>query len=144
MSKWLVLFCGIIIFFLSLFIKQVYPDTGNGEPLKYISSCQIDLNNDDKPDIALLVETVRGWELIVLMKTEKAYNAFVVSEGKEGMYLSCHFGEYIKETMAGKGHSEKARVFKTPGTYIELTQPECCSAAYFWNGNGFTEVVTAD
>jgi len=32
--------------------------TGNGEPLKYISSCEIDLNNDDQPDIALLVETL--------------------------------------------------------------------------------------
>jgi hypothetical protein len=33
----------------------------DGIPLKYISNCQIDLNNDNNLDIVLLVETVIRW-----------------------------------------------------------------------------------
>jgi len=50
---------------------------GNGQPLKYINSCEIDLNGDSESDVALLVETVRGRELIVLLKTVAGYNSFV-------------------------------------------------------------------
>ena len=33
---------------------------------------------------------------------------------------------------------------KTPGTFLELVYPESSAVAYFWNGNGFTEVWTSD
>ena len=112
-------------------------------PLKYIYSCEFDFNNDDEPDIALLVETIRGRELIILMKTVSGYNAFVVSRGKPNMYLSCHFGKSVIETSAGKGKGT-GKVYKTPGTYIQLTQPEGSSVVYFWNGSGFKEVWTSD
>jgi hypothetical protein len=114
--------------------------TGNGDPLKYISSCELDFNNDGQPDIALLVETLLGRQLIVLMKAEKGYNAFIVSQGKERMHLSCRFGKTISESET----ITNAKVYKTPGTYIVLYEPEGASIAYFWNGSGFTEVCTGD
>ncbi len=114
--------------------------TGSGDPLKYISSCELDFNNDGQPDIALLVETLLGRQLIVLMRTEKGYNAFIVSRGKQGMHLSCHFGKTIRESNA----FSNPKVYKTPGTYIQLHEPEGASVAYFWNGFGFTEAWTAD
>jgi hypothetical protein len=117
--------------------------TGNGDPLKYISSCELDFNNDGEPDIALLVETLRGRELIVLMKTAKGYNAFVPYKGGHQMHLSCHFGKSVKETQAGRG--KKTEVFhKTPGTYIRLYQPEGAAVVYFWDGSDFKEVWVAD
>lgn len=118
-------------------------ETGSGMPLKYISSCELDFNSDNKPDIAFLVETSRERELIVLMNTANGYNAFLVSRGKPNMYLSCHFGNTVKETATGKGKVE-GKVYKTPGTYVQLTQPEGASVVYFWNGNGFKEVWTSD
>ncbi len=118
-----------------------YAETGTGMSLKYISSCELDFNNDDKPDIAILLETNRDWELIVLLNVAKGYKAFLVSTGKPNMYLSCHFGKIVKETLAGK---EKGRTYKTNGTYLQLTQPEGSSVVYFWDGNRFKEVWTSD
>ncbi len=114
-----------------------------GTPLKYISSCEIDLNGDDELDIALLVETVRGHELIVLLHSEDGYTSYLLSEDKPGMFLSCHFGDTVTETKAGNG-PEAGKVFDTPGAYLELAQPEGASVAYFWNGADFSEVWTSD
>lgn len=142
MKKYIFYICWLIIF-VSV-SSNAFSESGSGLPLKYISSCELDFNNDSKPDVALLVETLRGGELIVLMRTENGYNAFVVlKEKKTNMQLSCNFGESIKETAAGKGERE-GKVYKTPGTYIQLTQPEGSSVVYFWNGNGFKEVWTSD
>lgn len=140
MKRCLIYGCLVILSGVS---SNAFSESGNGMPLKYIASCEMDFNNDDKSDIALLVETSRGRELIVLMNTISEYNAFIVSRGKPNMYLSCHFGKTVKETAAGKGKGE-GKVYKTMGTYIQLTQPEGSSVVYFWNGNGFKEVWTSD
>lgn len=115
--------------------------TGNGRPLKYISSCELDFNNDNEPDVALLVETLRGRELIVLIKATKGYGTYVLEASSR--YLSCHVGKFIKETPTGKGEKE-GKLHKTPGAYIQLAHPEGPAAAYFWNGSGFKEVWTSD
>jgi hypothetical protein len=68
MRKYIVCICGVII---SIgFYSPSFSEEGNGMPLKYISSCELDLNNDNQTDIAMLVETVRGRELIILMTEE--------------------------------------------------------------------------
>ena len=120
-----------------------FAQTGTGAPLKYISSCEIDLNNDGASDIALLVEMLRGRELIVLMRTTQGYSAFEVSTDKPNMHLSCHFGVSIIETSAGKGKGT-GKVHNTPGAHIKLTLPESSSVVYFWNAKGFKEVWTSD
>ena len=117
---------------------------GNGQPLKYINSCEIDLNGDSESDVALLVETVRGRELIVLLKAAAGYSAFVLATDKPSMYLSCHLGKTVTETVAGLGHKTMGKVYQTPGAYLELSEPEGARLAFFWNGTGFQEVWTAD
>ncbi|MBI4379504.1 MAG: hypothetical protein HY578_10455 [Nitrospinae bacterium] len=140
-KKYVVYICWIII--LIGFSSNSFPETGSGMPLKYISSCELDFNNDDNPDIAFLIETTKGRELIVLMRTKSGYNTFVVSNDKPNMFLSCHFGKTIKETSTGKGKGE-GKIYEPPGTYIQLTQPEGSSVVYFWDGKGFKEVWTSD
>lgn len=114
--------------------------TGSGVPLKYISSCEIDFNADGQPDLAFLVETLLGRELIVLIRTDKGYNSFTVSKGRPNMYLTCHFGNTVRQSTA----LGDAKVYKTPGTYLKLHQPEGASVVYFWDGSGFKEVWTTD
>ena len=121
---------------------ECFAESGSGTPLKYISSCEIDLNNDDEVDITLLVETVRGRELIALIKIENGYKAYLLSKGKEDMQLSCHFGREIKETSTGKG-KRKGKVYEINGAYIKLTLPESSSVVYFWTDSGFKEVWTS-
>ena len=144
MKNIILILCCII--FLFGYSSSIIAEIGKGTPLKYISSCEIDLNNDGISDIAFLVETVRGRELIVLIRTDNGYTSYLVSEGKSNMYLSCHYGKYIKETSAGKVNKEENKIHETLGTYIKLTQPECCSVAYFWNKNtnSFQKVITSD
>lgn len=135
--------CLFFIFFVIGLVTNSLSEVGSGEPLKYIESCELDLNNDGDPDIAFLVETLKGRELIVLLGTKDGYKAFLLSRGKPNMYLSCHFGKYVEETAAGKG-KEKGKIYKTNGTYLKLTQPEGSSVAYFWNKDKFQEVWTSD
>ncbi len=66
-------------------------------PLKYISSCELDFNNDDVPDIAVLLETFRGHDLIVLMKTDKGYDAYGLSKKASSMHLSCRFESLLRK-----------------------------------------------
>lgn len=131
------------VLFLTGFITDAMSITGSGDPLKYIASCELDLTDDGKPDVALFVETMRGRELIVLVKTDKGYDAHLLSQGGSFSKLSCHFGKFLNETLAGKGKQEK-KVHKTRGTYIQLAQPEGAKVAYYWDGSKFREVWTAD
>lgn len=141
MKNYMIYACWIIIFI--GFSSNSFSETGSGMPLKYISSCEIDFNNDNESDIVLLIETIRGRELIALMKTASGYNAYVITKGKPNMHLSCHFGKFIKETSAGKGKGEE-KIYETNGTYIQLAHPEGPSVAYFWDGSKFKEVWTSD
>ncbi len=118
--------------------------SGNGNPLKYISSCELDLNNDGESDVVFLVETLRGRELVILMRTTTGYNAYEIAKVDPSSHLPFHFGKTVKETAAGKKGKGEGRIFKTPGAYTQLTQPESSAVVYFWNGRGFTEVWTAD
>lgn len=108
-----------------------------------VSSCQLDLNNDQQEDIALLVPTSAGWDLIVLLNTNEGYDTFVVSQRNPRMELSCHFGSTLRETSAGPGR-RRGRTYHTNGTYLLLAQPEGAKVAYFWKGSSFQEVWTAD
>ncbi len=137
------LFCIVSFIFILNLILPASSMSQSGKPLKIISSWEVDLNNDSKTDIAQLVETSRDIELIVLIKTSKGYNSYLVSTGKRGMNLSYHYGNSLTETNAGKGKNH-GKVYKTPGVYLELSQPEGASVAYFWNGKGFTEVWISD
>lgn len=133
--------CIYSILYILSFTSGVSGETGSGMPLKYISSCELDLNNDSELDIAILIETLKGRELIILIRTTEGYKGFLLSQDKPNMHLSCHFGKYIKETTAG---NRKGRKFETNGTYIRLTQPESSSIAYFWVNGGFKEIWVAD
>ena len=75
MKSYLVYLCSIIIA-ITGFIPDSSSETDTliGMPLKYISGCELDLNNDNEVDIVLLVETTRGRELIALMNAPSGYN----------------------------------------------------------------------
>ena len=129
------------LIFVSLFSLAARSFTGDGMPFKYISSCEIDLNGDNKADKALLIEGLNGRELLALIAKAKGYDAFLVSTGKENMFLNCKFGSEVKETNLGSG---KGKTYKTPGAYIELIKPESSAVAYIWFKGSFQEVWTSD
>ena len=119
----------------------VWAQTVSAPPIKYLSSCEIDLNGDGESDIAVLADTNRGRELIALVNSAGTYKAYVVSRGKPHSILTCRYGRSVTETKAAGG---KARTFKTPGTYLVLTQPESSSVAFFWANDKFQEVWISD
>ena len=137
----------LILLCLAMYILVIssssFAETGRGMPIKYLSSCELDLNNDDKPDIAFLIETVLGRELIVLIRNDNGYESYVLVTGKQDMYMTCHFGKEIKETIAGKG-KKKVKIHKTNGTYLQVIYPETSSVAYFWKDNKFKKIWTSD
>lgn len=129
------------IFALAEGLVRATQTTAVGQPVKYMASCQIDLNADRRGDIVLLMETVHGEEAIVLMRGDDQYSVHVPSRQRKGLLLSCHFGSSIRETTSGAG---TGRQFTTPGAYFKLEQPEGAAVGFFWNGTGFTEVWISD
>lgn len=132
---------GLLLTIYSIGLAQ----SGSGNPVKYITSCEIDLNADSLPDVALLIETIKGRELIVLIRSDSSYTAYLVKKDiPENMFLLSHFGKELKETIAGVGKNKKPKIYKTPGTYLELYYPEGPSYGYYWDGSKFQEVWLAD
>lgn len=129
---------SVFIFLLSL---PAWSYTGDGMPFKFISSCEMDFNGDQKADKAMLIEGLKGRELLALIAKKNGYDTFVVTTGKENMFLNCKVGNEVKETIAGGG---KGKVYKTPGAFLELVKPESSAVAYIWNKGSFQEVWTAD
>lgn len=115
--------------------------TGDGMPLKFISSCEADFNGDGKADKALLLEGLNGRELIALIATSTGYNSFVLSKGRPNMFLSCKISSEVKESSAAGG---AGKVYKTKGAFIELIKPESSAVAFLWEKNSFKEIWTAD
>lgn len=130
-----------LVFLISMFGSAAWTFTGDGMPFKYISSCEIDLNGDQKADKALLIEGLNGRELLVLTAKARGYEAHVVANGKPHMFLSCKIGSEVKETIAGGG---SGKIHKTPGAYLQLMKPESSAVAYVWNKGSFQEIWTAD
>lgn len=131
----------LLVVFVGSSAADTAPQAGSGVPLKYIASCEIDLDVDGEVDVVMLVETLKGRELIALMRRPSGYDAYIVSRDKPDMHLSCHFGKYIE---ARTSRRVKGTVYETPGTYIKLTLPEGSAVAYFWIPGGFKEVWVSD
>jgi hypothetical protein len=132
----------------SLSVRSTLPQTpspGDGFPARYLAPCEADLSGDGQPDLALLIETVRGTELIALVSGESnPYRAFLLlrhnQSSKPGI-LACEYDDEVRETRAGRG---TGRVFRTPGAYVHLVWPESSSVAYVWLKDTFVEVWTGD
>ena len=131
----------ILLISLLLLSSITWGFSGDGMPFKYISSCEIDLNGDKNADKAILIEGLKGRELLALISKPKGYDTYVVSTGKENMFLNCTIGISLKETIAA---GEKGKVHKTPGAYLKLVKPESSAVAYYWNKGIFQEVWTSE
>jgi hypothetical protein len=127
----------------AVFVLGPAPTHGAEESPKCVSICSADLDGDGNLDLALLIETGKRRELVVLLATASAYRAFVLKRDAEGMDLSCRRGATLKATAAG-GEDSRRKVHQTPGSYLQLRQPEGAAVAFYWNGKTFTEVWTAD
>lgn len=138
--------CLALVSFLLCF--QALPNSNsetslvNAEPVaKYLAGCEMDLDGDTETDIALLMDTERGRELIVLLRRSGGYTTTVLCQPRERSRLSCRLGLQISETVAGNARGRK---FRTPGAFLEIIYPEASSIAYFWNGAEFKSVWTSD
>lgn len=118
---------------------QQTPATGT--PAKFHSSCEIDLNADRRPDLALSIESVRGPEVLALVATEDGYRAFVLSRGHGPVSMTCQFGKEVHETSLG---GSAGRTIRTPGAYVVVSQPEGPKAAYVWVEGRFLEIWLSD
>ena len=113
----------------------------SGTPAGLYGSCEIDLNADGRPDLALSIETVRGPEVLALVATDDGYHAFVLSKGHGRVSIACEFGKEVRETSLAGG---SGRTIRTPGAYVLVSQPEGPKAAYVWVEDRFLEVWLSD
>ena len=121
--------------------------TGEGSPIKFISSCELDLNKDGQADLVFLIESLAGRELIVNLREDfikfKAYSLFRAPPGN-GMHLSCELNvNEVKETSSSAGN-RPGKVHKTNGAVIRLRKPEASETVFYWQKNEFKQVTTID
>lgn len=120
---------------------QTAVDSTIANPAILVSSCQLDLNGDEMTDIAELIESDRGRELVILIRSDSSFTAFTFPDTLSTEFqLSCAQGATIQGyTDAGQ---EVERT--TAGAYLILYQPESAAFAYFWNGLTFEQVWISD
>jgi len=111
-------------------------------PLHFSSGCELDLNGDGKQDRAILIGSSEELELIVLLKTASGYQGVVVAKRSTPSVLTCQYGGVVRERRNRDGSAGQA--IKTPGTYLELSQPEGATAAYVWSKGKFLEAWLTD
>lgn len=131
------------LFFFLLLLSSLEANMGFNLPIKFISSCELDLNGDGKLDIAILIESTYNRELIALIRNNDQYDSYVLVRGEDDMFMSCHLENELKETTAGKGNKQTI-IHKTNGAYLEVIYSESSSKAFFWKNGNFNEVWTSD
>lgn len=141
-NVWLISILAFLIISLTGF-QKVYAYSGNGSPLKFISSCEIDLNADFKGDIVFLAETLYGYEVIALIRNNDFFKAYILEKNAKNMLLSCHFGKEIAGTNTGKGVQSKKK-YKINGAYVKLEYLEGAATVFFWDKDKFKKVWVAD
>lgn len=112
-------------------------DDGLARALSVDSSCEIDLNNDSRTDIAFIAETSRGYELIVLLRKIKGYKTYLLYQGKPAMTLTCHRGKVLKVP-------DSQTSYRTNGAYLMLEKFGKPTIAYYWSRRKFSEVWMAE
>jgi len=118
-------------------------DPQAGSPIGFIGGCAIDLNADGNPDSALLINTGKSYELIVIMRLKEGLKSYVLDRSETSRYLTCNYGTQLKETEVGLG-KKPGRTYTTNGFYLALLQPESSAVAYFWSDGKFKEVWLSD
>jgi len=123
-------------------ILSAEKNIGIEQPLKYISGCEMDFDKDNKTDLAMLIETSRGYELLVHMRRGKSYESIVLRQVQSGSFgMSCDYGFKITETTAA---DLTGKTYSTNGKYISFYLTESSSWAYYWENGSFQEVSTSD
>ena len=117
-----------------------------GLPIKFIQGCEADLNQDGVNDIALLYETSKNIELLVLLSdTSGGYTNFLISRDHvKYLNMYCQYGKQITETISGEGKKNKIKTHVTNGVYLVLMQPESSSRAFYWKDDKFIQVWMSD
>ena len=125
-----------------LVLESPAAERGDGRPVRFLASCEMDFDDNGLWDVGLLMDTKAGLELVVLMREKKGFQTHKLHLAKSNSaILQCNIGNSIKETAAGGG---KGRTLKTNGAYLKLIWPESSSAAFYWSGKEFKKVFTAD
>lgn len=130
------------VFTLCALPSQAYNGDQNA-PLTSSINCRIDLNNDGKKDIAILLQHTNGYggTLFALVSNKDNYDAQELITVDNPVNLHCKYGKEIKETTAS---NLKGSVYKTNGAYILLEQLETTSFAFYWDENNPKSVKVSD
>ena len=112
-------------------------------PVKFYKGCEVDFDNNGFTDVAMLVQTTKGVELMVIMKNKSGGRAFLLHEGSGLPRLSCRYKESVNAIVQIVGENKKA-----PHTInahvIVMIRPEAATWLYYWEGNGFSELWLSD
>lgn len=116
-------------------------------PLRVVDSCELDFNGDKNSDIALYVETSKGYEFILLLRSPDGFIAhrrlIVESGGFNLYYMVCHLESYVVQTPLADP-DRKAKRISTPGAYVEFVRSEAASFAFVVKGGELAEVATSE
>lgn len=122
------------------------PRSAEATRVDCLAACEIDLTGDGEPDTALYLESGGRQRLVILVRTPSGLDAYswrVKERDGPDLKMTCQPGSLLWETEAGPG-TKTRKEHRTPGAFVELSQPEGGVAAYYWNGKRFEEVWTAD
>lgn len=111
----------------------------DGIPVKFTSGLEADFNHDGLNDVAMVLETSEGQQLMVMMNNGNGYKTHILKKLQSNMVLSCYYDRIVKGTT---DKNKEYKEYESSGANIKLKQPEGSAVVFFWNGKGFTEIWT--
>jgi len=111
----------------------------DGEPLKYLSGYEYDLNLDGINETIIYLQINRKYLVIGLFKEKNTYISRVISESDFGGVLVCEFANTITSY-----ENELVKIYACPGPFISIIYPPSAAVSYFWDKGKFNEIWTSD
>jgi hypothetical protein len=115
--------------------------------LRIVDSCELDFDGDKTFDIALYVETSKGYEFLLLLRRPegfKSYQRLIIEPGGYNLYfMLCHLESYVIQTPLADPDRKQKRI-STPGAYVEFVRIEAASFAYVVKDGVLVEIATSE
>lgn len=119
----------------------------SGRPVRFYEGCEADFDGNGFTDVAMLVNTSRGVELIVIMKNMDDGRVFLLFESDEpvskSLHLSCQYEVSVDAIVQVVGENRKSP-HTINANVIEMVYPEGAAWIYFWKENGFSDLWLSD
>lgn len=122
------------------------PAAHAGTETRGAQACELDIDRNGHPDLFVLMHADGASRFVAFLHdgwTYREVHSEAFAAAGPRLLLSCHSDTEARVTPAGEGKRSRETV-ATPGGFVEVSQPEGGSSAYYYEDGALKEVWTGD